>query len=60
MRMLRETRYSLSMVHAVRLLGVEVLAVASPRRFHIGIAGWVEVLVIDTEEEGVEGLEREA
>ncbi len=60
MRVLREARHPLSVVHPIGLSGVEIMPIAPPRRFHIGIAGWVHVLMIDAEEEGVEGLEGEA
>eukprot|EP00286_Rhodomonas_abbreviata_P009478 CAMPEP_0181330462 /NCGR_PEP_ID=MMETSP1101-20121128/23914_1 /TAXON_ID=46948 /ORGANISM="Rhodomonas abbreviata, Strain Caron Lab Isolate" /LENGTH=142 /DNA_ID=CAMNT_0023439723 /DNA_START=413 /DNA_END=841 /DNA_ORIENTATION=- len=60
MRMLGESRDAVTVVHPVWLRPVEVGAIASPRRLHFGIACWVVVLVVDAEEEGVQGFVGEA
>mmetsp|Transcript_21776 Transcript_21776/g.55860 ORF Transcript_21776/g.55860 Transcript_21776/m.55860 type:complete len:289 (+) Transcript_21776:376-1242(+) len=57
---LREARHLFPVVHAIWLAPVEVCAVSTARRFHFFIACWVVVLMIYAEEEGVQGLVREA
>jgi hypothetical protein len=54
---LREAWYAVSVVHAIRSIGIEVCAIASPRCSHLTVSCRVVVCMIGAEEKGVQGLE---
>jgi hypothetical protein len=55
MRMLRKAWDAISVIHSVGGVRVEVTSVSGELCLHFTAAfiGWIEILVVDTEEEGV-------
>ena len=51
--MLWEPRHFFPVIHSVRCVRVEIRTVASSRRFHFTVPGWILVFVVDAKEERI-------
>ena len=51
--MLWKPRHFFPVIHSVRCVRVEIRTVASPRRFHFTVPGWILVFVVDAKEERI-------